>query len=68
MLSSRAVSLPQTTADALAQMAAGPADAAALTAEVDRVDQAEAARPALAEAHASLVATYPEASRVVVPR
>ena len=53
--------------DALSQMAAGPADADALKAAVKRLDEAKAARTAVADAHAALVATFPEVSCVVRP-
>ena len=53
--------------DALAQVAAAPADADALKAAVKRLDEAKEARAAVVEAHAALVATYPEATCVVVP-
>jgi hypothetical protein len=38
-----------------------------LKAAVKRLDEATAAREAVAEAHAALVATYPETTCVVVP-
>ena len=46
-------------ADALAQIAAAPADADALKAAVKRLDEEREARAAVVEAHAALVATYP---------
>ena len=51
--------------DALAQMAAAPADAEALKVAVKRLDQAGAARTAVADAQTALVAVYAEATCVV---
>lgn len=51
--------------DALAQMAAAPADAEALKAAVERLDEAAAARMAVADAQVALVAIYPEATCTV---
>jgi hypothetical protein len=50
--------------DALAQMAVAPADAEALKAAVERLDQSEAARTAVADAQTALVAAYAEATCV----
>jgi hypothetical protein len=53
--------------DALSQMAAAPTDAAALKAAVKRLDEGKAARTAVVDAHAALVAAFPEATCTIVP-
>ncbi len=53
--------------DALGKVAAAPTDAKALKAAVKRLDETTAARKALDEAQAAFIATYPEATCVVVP-
>jgi hypothetical protein len=52
--------------DALTQIAAAP-DAAARKAAVKRLDEAKAARQAVVEAHAALVAAVPEATCTIAP-
>ena len=53
--------------DALSQVLAAPGDAAALKAAVKRLDAAKAARKAVVDAQAALVASFPETSCVVRP-